>query len=106
MMVKYSPDAADRLRQIKNELGKKTAGIITGKIRSLSDNPRIGASIENMLGISSPFYFLHTENHYVFYKFDDNTVYVDAIYNEREDFLWKMFRIRLRTQDSIDYWGE
>lgn len=28
------------------------------------------------------------------------------IYNEREDFLWRMFRVDLRTQDSIDFWGE
>ena len=78
-MVKYSPDAADRLRQIKNDLGKKTAGIITGKIRSLSDNPRIGASIENMLGISSPFYFLHTEKPDITfgYKFIDGDIGVN-----------------------------
>ena len=28
------------------------------------------------------------------------------IYNEREDFLWKMFGIKLRTDESIEYWVE
>lgn len=23
-----------------------------------------------------------------------------------EDFLWRMFRVRLRTQESRDFWGE
>lgn len=46
------------------------------------------------------------EYNYVFYRVDDDIIYVVAIYNEREDFMWKMFGITLRTQESIDYWGE
>ena len=33
-------------------------------------------------------------------------VFIADIYNEREDFMWKMFGIKLRTQESQDYWGE
>lgn len=42
------------------------------------------------------------------YLEDDNKVlaYISDIYNEREDFMWKMFGIKLRTQESVDYWGE
>ena len=59
-----------------------------------------------MIGISSPYFFLHVEHNYVFYRIDRNVIYIVDIYNEREDFMWKMFGIRLRTQESIDYWGE
>lgn len=33
-------------------------------------------------------------------------VFVTDIYNEQEDFMGKMFKVNLRTQDSIDFWGE
>ena len=43
---------------------------------------------------------------YVFYRIEEGIIYVTDIYNEREDFMWDMFGIRLRTDESIDYWGE
>jgi hypothetical protein len=33
-------------------------------------------------------------------------VFIADIYDEREDFMWKLFGIKLRTQESQDYWGE
>lgn len=43
---------------------------------------------------------------YIFYRIEEEIIYVTDIYNEREDFMWDMFGIRLRTDESIDYWGE
>ena len=79
---------------------------IMKKIKGLTISPRRCPSVENMLGIPNPYYFLHTNHYYVFYRIEDDNIYVADIYNEREDFLWKMFRIRLRTDESIEYWGE
>ena len=59
-----------------------------------------------MLGIPAPYRFLHVEQNYAFYRIESDTVYVVDIYNEREDFMWKMFRVNLRTPESIDFWGE
>ena len=106
MKIKYSPDASDRLRQIRKDYGTRVAGTITKGIRSLCDNPRKCPTIERMLGIPIPYYFLHIEHNYVFYRFDEENIFVTDIYNEHEDFMWKMFGIRLRTQESIDFWGE
>lgn len=106
MKIRYSPDASDKLRQIKKDAGAKIVGLITKRISDLVDNPRICPTIENMLGISSPYFFLHIEHNYVFYRIDEEIIYVTDIYNEHEDFIWKMFGIRLRTQESFDYWGE
>lgn len=106
MRIKYSPSASDKLQQMKKSVGKKVVRTIVSDIRKLSDNPRQCPSIEKMIGISSPYFFLHVEHNYVFYRIDRNIIYIVDIYNEREDFMWKMFGIRLRTQESIDYWGE
>ena len=77
-----------------------------GEIRGLQNNPEKGPSVEALLGISISYRFLYVEHNYAFYRIENDTVYVTDIYNEHEDFLWEMFRVNLRTQDSIDFWGE
>lgn len=106
MRIKYSPDSADRLREIKQERGNKTLATITKSIRSLSDNPNGCPKIASILDIKSPYHYLHIAHFYIFYRVDDELIYISDIYNEREDFMWKMFGVKLRTQESIDYWGE
>ncbi|MBR1741991.1 MAG: type II toxin-antitoxin system RelE/ParE family toxin [Lachnospiraceae bacterium] len=106
MRIKYSPDAKKRLSQIKRDAGNKVVGIIMKRIRDLSVNPRQCPTVKGMLGIESPYYFLHVEHNCVFYRIDNDIVYVTDIYHEREDFMGKMFGIKLRTKDSMDYWGE
>lgn len=112
--LKYSPDASDRLKVLKKQIvassgsdvATKILSRIMGEIRDLKDNPEKGPSVEAMLGIPTSYRFLHVEKNYVFYRIEIDTIYVTAIYNEREDFLWEMFRVNLRTKESIDYWGE
>ena len=112
--LKYSPDASDKLKELKADLtasfGRKTATRIvtriTREIRGLQENSEKGPSVEAMLGIPTPYRFLHVEKNYAFYRLDDDTIYVTDIYNEREDFMWRMFRVNLRTQESFDFWGE
>ena len=79
MRIKYSPSAGDKLQQMKKP-----------------DNPRQCSSVEKMIGIPSPHFLLHVEHNYVFYRIDGNIIYIVDIYNEREDFMWKMFGSRLR----------
>ena len=76
------------------------------EIKGLQENPKKGPSVEAMLGISTPYRFLHVEQNYAFYRLENDTVFVTDIYSEREDFMWRMFRVNLRTQNSIDFWGE
>lgn len=112
--LKYSPDASDKLRELNKQItanyGKpvatKIVSKIMGEIRDLQNNPEKGPSVEAMVGISTPYRFLHVEQNYAFYRIENGTIYVTDIYNEREDFMWRMFRVNLRTQDSIDFWGE
>lgn len=112
--LKYSPDARDKLRDIKSHItelyGRDVATNIvtkiTREIKGLQDNPKKGALVEALLGIPTPYRFLHINQNYTFYRIDNDTIFVTDIYNEREDFMWRMSGVNLRTQDSIDYWGE
>ena len=63
-------------------------------------------TIERVLGIPSSYYFLHIEYTYIFYRVENNTIYITALYSERENFLQKMFGISLRTSESLEFWGE
>ena len=112
--LKYSPDASDKLRKLNRQItdsnGKQVAtrivSKIMGEIRGLQNNPEKGPSVEALLGIPTSYRFLYIEHNYAFYRIENDTVYVTDIYNEREDFMWEMFRVNLRTQKSIDFWGE
>ena len=113
-ILKYSPDASEKLREIKQYLsasfGKEVATKLLSKImkdiRALQDNPELGASVEAMLNIPTDYRFLHVEHNYAFYRIENNVVYVTDIFNEREAFVRKMFGESLRTHESIEFWGE
>lgn len=112
--LKYSQDARDKLRELKKEIttrnGEQVAIKVLSKIanaiRGLQDNPMKGSSVEALIGIPTPYRFLHIGHNYAFYRLEEGTVFVTDIFDEREDFMWRMFSVNLRTQDSIDFWGE
>lgn len=106
MRIKYSPEARDKLCQMKKEEGIKRVSLIMKGIRNLSDYPRQCPTIERVLGIPSSYYFLHIEYTYIFYRVENNTIYITALYSERENFMQKMFGISLRTSESLEFWGE
>lgn len=106
MKIRYSPDASGKLRHIRKYAGQKRISKITKSIRGLVGTPHKGSTVESMLGISIPYYFLHVEHHYIFYRVEKEIIFISDIYNEREDFMQKMFGMKLRTQESQDYWGE
>lgn len=91
---------------MKKTIGSDKVGIIVNAISDLKFNPLKCPSVERMLGISSRYYFLHIEHNYIFYRIEQECIFITDIYNEKEDFMWKMFGIKLRTDESIDYWGE
>lgn len=47
-----------------------------------------------------------TYHNYVFYCIKDESIDVIDIYNEKEDFLWKLFGIKTMIQETLDYWQE
>ncbi len=108
MKVLYSPEAVERLGEIKKNWGKKTYQSIRNAVSGLENGPENGASVEAYLGIPNPYRMLHLAQHYVFYRIDveSEIIRITHIFNEREEFLQTLFGISLRTQESIDYWGE
>lgn len=74
---------------MKKDEGIKRVSLIMKGIRNLSDYPRQCPTIERVLGIPSSYYFLHIEYTYIFYRVENNTIYITALYSERENFIQK-----------------
>lgn len=110
--LKYSPDAREKLIQIKQyvtqKFGADTAGKVmkemTKSIRDLQRFEEKGLSVENVLGIPCDYRMLYVRHNYVFYQIEADAIKITDIYNEREDFMWKLFGIKTATEETENYW--
>ena len=112
--IKYTPDAADKLRELKKaitqsygadkaiEIVKK----ITDAIRELGTNEKKGPAVSQMFGVYTDYRFLFISHNYVFYRIEDECIRIVNLYHEREDFMWKLFGIETVQQETLDYWNE
>ena len=65
-----------------------------------------GTNISEVYAVDTDYWFLFTHRHYFIYRFESEKVTVVQMFNEKEDFILKLFGISGRTQESIEYWGE
>ena len=42
----------------------------------------------------------------MFYRIEADKIIIAEMFDDREDFMYKLFGISTRTQESIDYWGD
>lgn len=99
--IKYTPDAADKLRDINRSIllqyGEGTAktviGSITSAIRGLADYEQRGPSVEKIFGVPSEYRYLFVARNYIFYR-------IEAIASEsliftmkKENFMWLLFGV-------------
>ena len=112
--IKYTPDAADKLRDIKREVskqyGKEKAKLVIDRllksIKSLLDNENKGPSAAKMFEIESEYRYLFVSPNYVFYRVEETCIRIVNIYHEKEDFMWQLFGIETTPQETIEYWEE
>lgn len=112
--LQYSPDAIEKLHKIKQDITvrygiQKAKAVIGEMIKSFRDLQQFankGMSVENFIGIPCDYRMLYVQHNYVFYRIEEDVVQITDIYNEREDFMWKLFGVKTTTQETKDYWGE
>ena len=113
-IIKYTPDAAYKLRAINrtvlSQYGSKKAkdvvGDITGAINGLLENEQKGSSVEKIFGVVSNYRYIFVSRNYVFYSIENDSIKIINIYNEKEDFMWQLFGVDTTPQETIDYWSE
>ena len=79
---------------------------ITTSVKVLSDYPLKGIALSNMFDVDTDFRYLYVNHNYMFYYIEENKVIVVEMFDEREDFMYKLFGISSESDESIDYWGE
>lgn len=112
--IKYTPDAADKLRSIKKYINIQYAqdksmqviSTITNAIRNISTNENRGIPVSEMFHIATKYRYIYVMSNYVFYSVETECIKIINIYNEKEDFMCQLFGIDTTQQETLDYWKE
>jgi len=112
--IKYTPDAADKLRAIKTMISqeygadsaKKIVKRITDAIRGLCDYEEKGPAVSKIFDVISDYRYIFVSGNYVFYRVEDKCIRIINLYHEKEDFMWQLFGIDTTPQETLDYWSE
>lgn len=112
--IKYSPDAAGKLRALKTEISvqygvdkaKQITKAITEEIKGLALFEKKGSAVSELFDVVTDYRYLFVSRNYVFYRIEEEYIRIVNIYNEKEDFMWQLFGINTTPQKTIDYWDE
>lgn len=110
----YSEAALSKRKAIKRnirerygpDLANKISRHVSKTISKLKNFPQMGVSMRKMYGIDCDYYMIFIEHNYFIYRIDGNIIMILEIFNEKEDFMYKMFGVVTTSQDTLDYWGE
>ncbi len=98
--LKISPEAKNDLAEIKDyisqELYNPQAAVnlvskVTKKLRVLSEHPGIGAPLASVVDIQTDYRFLVCADYLIFYRYEDEIVFVSRILYGRRDFVRILF---------------
>ena len=106
--IKYTPDAADKLRALKKtvtqEYGAATAKriikSITDAIRGLCEFEKKGPEVSKIFNVDTDYRYLFVSKNYVFYRIEEKCIRIINIYHEREDFMMRLFSVDEITQNQ------
>ena len=74
--IKYTPDAADKLRELKKSItqqygsdkAKEIIKVITDAVRGLGDNEKKGPEVSQMFDIGTDYRYLYVSKNYILYR--------------------------------------
>lgn len=98
--LKISPEARNDLLEIKNyisqelyspQAAEKFISKITKRIRRLLDYPGIGASLSSVIDIQTDYRFLICAGYLIFYRYEDEIIYVVRILYGKRDYMRVLF---------------
>ena len=87
--------------QFGAETAAKSLELILEAAKSLADFPLKGASLTTLFDIETDFRTLYVKHNYLFYYIEGEKIIISEIFDEREDFMFKLFGIRTVSLDSL-----
>ena len=79
--------------QFGAETADKSLKLIFETAKSLADFPLKGVSLSALFDIDTDFRTLYVKHNYLFYYIDENKIIISEMFDEREDFMFKLFGI-------------
>lgn len=88
--------------------GNRTFKEIVSSIDNLGIFEAIGSNISERFNIECPdnWFLLYVNKNYFTFSKTDSLITVLKMYNNKQDFIYDLFGIEMRSQESKDYWGE
>ena len=93
-------------REFGAEVSKKSVKQIIDATRGLEDFEEKGISVSSMYGIECDYRYIYAGRNYLFYRIEKDKIIIVEMFDEREDFMYKLFGITTITQESVDHWDE
>jgi len=112
--VEYSQIVRRKLKNLRTrltsefgaEVSRKSIKQITDVARGLGDFEERGISVLSMYGIVCDYRYIYAGCNYLFYRIEGDKIIIVEMFDEREDFMYKLFGITTTTHESLDYWDE
>lgn len=86
--------------QFDSEVAIKGITSITKAVRRLEKFPESGVALSEMYDVDTDFRYLYVNHNYMFYYLEENKIIIAEMFDEREDFMYKLFGISSITDDS------
>lgn len=88
------------------EISQKAVKQITKAARGLGDFEGKGIQVSAIYDIECEYRYLFVSHNYLFYRIEKDRIIIVEMFDEREDFMQKIFGITATSQDTLDYWKE
>ena len=112
--VEYSQNVRRKLRNLRHQLtenygeeaSKRIIRQITDAVRDLENFENKGIQVSALYEVVCDYRYIYAQHNYLFYRVETDRVIIVEMFNEKEDFMYNLFGISGRFQESLDYWGE
>ncbi len=112
--IDLTPEALHDLELLKDYLDREFGTrkeqqilrAIFADLKRLSDYPETDIHLFERFGIMTDYKCIYTHQNYAFYRLEGDCIKVIRILDHRRDFLHVLFGISMRSDESIDYWGD
>lgn len=113
-IVEYSLIVRRKIQKLRNELeedyGKEKSDRIIRRILDiaggLAEFPEKGVAVSARYEIECDYRYLYVGHNYLFYRVEEDKIIIVEMFDEKEDFMWKLFGMETTSQETINYWGE
>ena len=89
-----------------NDVSQKALKIITTAARNLLNFEDKGIAVSAMYDVECDYRYLYVKHNYLFYRIEKNKIIIVEMFDEREDFMQKLFGIISISKGEEEYWGE